>query len=171
MTGRQPKEHLLMILTQPLSDNGLDLEDVEVSNAGRRQLIRVLLDKDGGVTLDDIARATTVVSDLLDRHDALDDHPYTLEVTSPGVDRPLTEPRHWRRNIGRLVHVHPREGADFTGRIVEAGDESATVDVDAKRRDVLYAEVAKARVQIEFNRSRTAAVGSAGGTAEPDGKE
>lgn len=171
MTGRQPKEALLAILSQPLNATGIDVEGVEVSNAGRRKLVRVFVDKDGGVTLDDIAGATTVVSDLLDRSDVLDDHPYTLEVTSPGVDRPLTQPRHWRRNLDRLVRVQPREGADFTGRIVAAHESGATVDVNGTLRQVPYADVAKARVEIEFNRPRAAMPGSAGGTADMGGKE
>ncbi len=171
MTGRQPREDLLQILTQPLSDHGVDLEDVEVSDAGRRKLVRVLVDKDGGVTLDDIADATTVVSDLLDGDDVLDDHPYTLEVTSPGVDRPLTQPRHWRRNLDRLVRVQPREGAEFTGRIVEPGGAGATVDVDGTRRHVQYADVKTARVEIEFNRPRSAAAGSVHGTTDLGGKD
>ena len=171
MTGRQPKENLLEILSQPLGDSGVDLEDVEVSDAGRRKLVRVLVDKDGGVTLDEIAEATTVVSDVLDSNEVLDDHPYTLEVTSPGVDRPLTHPRHWRRNLDRLVRVQPREGAEFTGRIVEAGEGGATVDVEGTHRQVTYADVAKARVEIEFNRPRSAAVGSADGTTALGGKD
>lgn len=171
MTGRQPREDLLQILIQPLSDHGVDLEDVEVSDAGRRKLVRVLVDKDGGVTLDDIADATTVVSDVLDGGDVLDDHPYTLEVTSPGVDRPLTQPRHWRRNLDRLVRVQPREGVAFTGRIVEAGEAGATVDLDGTRRQVQYAGVKTAKVEIEFNRPPPAAAGSAHGTTDLGGKD
>lgn len=171
MTGQQAKGHLLDILSSPLRDHGLDLEDVEVSSAGRRKLVRVLLDKDGGVTLDDIAAATTVVSELLDQHDALDDHPYTLEVTSPGVDRPLTSPRRWRRNLNRLVRVQPLEGADFVGRIVEVNGESATVVVDGTRRQVAFAGVARARIEIEFNRPAAAEPGSDDNSAEQDGRE
>lgn len=171
MTGRQPKEALLDILSQPLSDTGIDLEDVEVSSAGRRTLVRVLVDKDGGVTLDEIAEATTLVSELLDRHGVLDDHPYTLEVTSPGVDRPLTQPRHWRRNLDRLVRVQPQEGADFTGRIVGADESGATVMLDGTPRYVAYADVAKAKVEIEFNRPRAAVPDPGGDTAAVGGKE
>lgn len=171
MTGRQPKEGLLDIVSRPLSDIGIDVEDVEVSNAGRRKLVRVLVDKDGGVTLDEIAEATTVVSDLLDRHEVLDDHPYTLEVTSPGVDRPLTLPRHWRRNVDRLVRVQPNDGPDFTGRIVEADESGASVVVDGARRRVSYVDVAKARVEIEFNRPRAASPHRGGQAAAWPGKE
>jgi ribosome maturation factor RimP len=170
VTGQQPKGALLDILSQPLRDSGLDLEDVEVSSAGRRKLVRVLVDKDGGVTLDDIAEATTLVSGVLDEHDVLDDHPYTLEVTSPGVDRPLTQPRHWRRNLNRLVRVQPREGAEFTGRIVDVSAADATVEVDGASRQVAYAGVARATIEIEFNRP-AGKVAAAAGSKDQDGKE
>jgi ribosome maturation factor RimP len=78
--------------------------------------------------------------------------PYTLEVTSRGVDRPLTLPRHWRRNADRLVRATLTDGTDLTGRIVASDDTAATLDVDGQEREVAYADVAKALVQIEFNR-------------------
>ncbi|MBA2445007.1 MAG: ribosome maturation factor RimP [Nocardioidaceae bacterium] len=152
MSGQQPKEAVLEVVTQPLASSGLDLEDVEMSVAGRRQLVRLLVDKSGGVTLDEIAEATRLVSSLLDEQDVLGDAPYTLEVTSPGIDRPLTLPRHWQRNISRLVKVTPREGAPFIGRVMAAGESSATLDVEGDTKEVSYADTAKARVEIEFNR-------------------
>ena len=94
-------------LRDPLSALGLDLEAVELTPAGKRRVLRVAVDKDGGVTLDDIAEATRAVSDVLDDADLMGETAYTLEVTSRGVDRPLTEPRHWRRNRDRLVKVVP----------------------------------------------------------------
>ena len=84
---------------------GLDLESVRIGTAGRRRLLRVIVDADGGVSLDDIALVSREVSARLDGTGAMGDAPYTLEVSSPGVDRPLTEPRHWRRAAGRLVRV------------------------------------------------------------------
>jgi ribosome maturation factor RimP len=137
-----------------LESRGLDLEGVEVSSAGRRRLVRVLVDKDGGVTLDEIAEATTVVSEQLDTNEVMGDAPYTLEVTSPGVDRPLTLPRHWTRNVDRLVKVTPVDGAPYTGRIVSAGSDSAKVEVAGAAVDVRYDAVASARVEVEFNRRR-----------------
>ena len=152
MSGLQPKEAILEVVRQPLASSGLELEDVEVSVVGRRQFVRVLVDKDGGVTLDEIAGATRLVSSLLDDCEAIGDAPYTLEVTSPGIDRPLTLPRHWRRNLDRLVKVKPREGAEFIGRVIDTGEGKASLDVDGGTREVAYADVAKARVEIEFNR-------------------
>jgi len=147
------RDQLVDALRPAIEGAGLDLEDIEVAPAGRRRLVRVIVDKDGGVTLDDIADTTRLVSRQLDDDDDLmGEMPYTLEVTSPGTDRPLTAHRHWRRNVGRLVKVTPHEGEPLTGRIVEAGDGFARLDVDGTERDVRYDDIRKARVEVEFNR-------------------
>jgi ribosome maturation factor RimP len=155
----QTRERLVSELTPHLLDMGLDLEAVEVTPAGRRRILRIAVDKDGGVTMDDVAEATKEVSRVLDASDTMGEQPYTLEVTSPGVDRPLTLPRHWRRNGGRLVKVATRDGRTTVGRIVMAGEEHATLDVEGAQQTVGFDDVATARIQIEFNRPR--------GTAEP----
>ena len=153
MSIEQTRDRLAGVLTDPLSAVGLDLEAVDLTPAGKRRLLRVAVDKDGGVTLDDIAEATKEVSRLLDESDVMGVQPYTLEVTSPGVDRPLTHARHWRRNEGRLVKVTLRDGGSVTGRITGSDETAATLDVDGTTQQVAYADVAKAKVQIEFNRS------------------
>ena len=139
-------------LTGPLADRGLDVEAVEVTPAGKRRVLRVAVDKDGGVTLDDVADATRAISEVLDESDVMGEMPYTLEVTSRGVDRPLTLPRHWRRNADRLVKATLVEGETVTGRITTCDETSVTLDVEGTPRDLPYADVAKALVQIEFNR-------------------
>ena len=146
------RERIEQELVDPLSALGLDLESVELTPAGKRRILRVAVDRDGGVTLDDVADATREVSALLDESDVMGEQPYTLEVTSRGVDRPLTLPRHWRRNADRLVKVSLTGGEDLTGRIVSSDDRAVELDVDGTRREVAYADVAKALVQIEFNR-------------------
>ena len=138
-------------LVGPLADRGLDVEAVEVTPAGKRRVLRVAVDKDGGVTLDDVADATRAISDVLDESDVMGEMPYTLEVTSRGVDRPLTLPRHWRRNTDRLVKATLVEGETVTGRITTCDETSVTLDVEGTPRDLPYADVAKALVQIEFN--------------------
>jgi ribosome maturation factor RimP len=137
-----------------LSALGLDVEAVELTPAGRRRILRIAVDGDNGVTLDDVADATKTVSQVLDASDVMGEQPYTLEVTSRGVDRPLTLPRHWRRNADRLVKVTTTEGETLTGRIVGSGEDTATLDVDGTRRELAYTEVAKALVQVEFNRNK-----------------
>lgn len=139
-------------LVDPLSALGLDVEAVEVTPAGKRRVLRVAVDKDGGVTLDDVADATREVSRVLDDSDVMGEMPYTLEVTSRGVDRPLTLPRHWRRNADRLVKVTLVDGTSVTGRIGDSDEEHVRLDVDGQDREVAYDEVAKALVQVEFNR-------------------
>jgi ribosome maturation factor RimP len=148
----QTRDRLAGVLTDPLSAVGLDVEAIELTPAGRRRLLRVAVDKDGGVTMDDIADATKQVSRLLDASDVMGEQSYTLEVTSPGIDRPLSLPRHWRRNQGRLVKVTCTDGRTLTGRIAEAGEQSAILDVDGNATEIGYAEVSKAKVQVEFNR-------------------
>ena len=142
-------------LRDRLSALGLDLEAVELTPAGKRRVLRVAVDRDGGVTMDDIADATRAVSGVLDDGDLMGEAAYTLEVTSRGVDRPLTEPRHWRRNRDRLVKVSLLDGTSLTGRVTESDDAGVTLDVSGSPRRLGYDEVGKALVQVEFNRKRT----------------
>ena len=155
MTTDQLRSRLTEVLTGPLAAQGLDVEAIELTPAGRRRLLRVAVDKDGGVTMDDVADATKAVSQLLDESDVLGESPYTLEVTSPGTDRPLTLPRHWRRNQSREVKVNTKDGTTVTGRVLTSADHGATLDVDGSQRVVPYDEVSKARIQIEFNRKES----------------
>lgn len=159
MANDQTRQRLTEGLTDPLLELGLDLEAVQVTPAGRRRVVRVAIDRDGGVTLDDVAEATKLVSQHLDEGgplaSVLGEMAYTLEVTSPGIDRPLTLPRHWRRNEGRLVKVTDHEGTTTTGRIVGHDDAGADLDVDGERRRVAYDAIASALVQIEFNRKES----------------
>ncbi len=142
-------------LDDPLRALGLDIEAVDITPAGKRRILRIAVDKDGGVTLDQVAEATREVNRVLDESDVMGEQPYTLEVTSRGVDRPLTLERHWRRNAGRLVKVTFEDGETETGRIIEAAAESVSLDIDGNRREVGYAEVKKALVQVEFNRHKS----------------
>ena len=144
---------VLALLEPVVSGAGYDLEDLTVSAAGKRSVVRVLVDKDGGVTLDDVADVSRLVSEALDAADEQDPTllgtSYVLEVSSPGVDRPLTESRHWRRNVGRLVAASLRDGSTVEGRITAAGDEGVTLD---EQRLLPWDEVARGAVQVEFNR-------------------
>ncbi|MGY1719347.1 ribosome maturation factor RimP [Blastococcus sp. SYSU DS0552] len=151
-----------------VTEAGYDLEELVVTPAGRRSVVRVVVDRDAGVTLDDIAEVSRAVSDVLDRNDdGMGRTPYVLEVTSPGVDRPLTEPRHWRRNTGRLVvvGVGPAGAIEqLTGRITAVDGDGVTLAVEAKGkpgakkrppqpRQVPWAELGAGRVQVEFGRA------------------
>jgi ribosome maturation factor RimP len=169
------KDQIRPAVEGPLSGLGLLVEDVAVTPVGKRRLVRIWIDRAVAsdapetttatppLSLDEVADATRVVSEALDDTDVMGEQAYTLEVTSPGVDRPLTEPRHFRRNVGRLVTLTPREGEPVTGRIVRAGEESvglelpATKKVPARSLDIAYADVSRAVVQVEFSRGSTAA--------------
>lgn len=142
----------------------IDLEAVKIAAAGRRRVLRIIVDADGGVSLDDIAEVSREVSARLDSKNAMGDAPYTLEVSSPGVDRPLTQPRHWRRAIGRLVIVPlpsrdtdsqpdpPVRPVDHEARVIDADQERVTLEIDGAQRIVDYSELGPGRVQVEFGR-------------------
>ena len=135
---------------------GLELDALEVVPAGKRRVVRIVVDGDGpkgrGPLLDDIASASRAVSDALDGSEAMGAAAYTLEVSSRGVGRPLTEPKHWRRNTTRLVRVDLPGGEQLTGRITAAGQDAVELDVDGTPREVRYTDMTKALVQVELNR-------------------
>jgi ribosome maturation factor RimP len=148
------------VLTPILAQFGLELEAVEIIPAGKRRLLRVVVDGDGpggtGPLLDDLAEASKAASAALDSADVAGNAAYTLEVTSRGVSRPLELPRHWRRNTGRLVAVRLTEGDTITGRIVSNTDDGVRLNVDGEDRQVPFADVDRALVQVELNRPKAA---------------
>ena len=150
---------------------GLLVEEVTVTPAGRRRIVRVSLDRDLAglapqdetsvvppVSLDEIAAASAAVDAALDGSAAVGEQPYVLEVSSPGVGRPLTQPRHFRRNVGRLVELTLADGAVLAGRLTAAGAAELTLALTPTGREprtvrrVPFAEVANAQVQVEFGR-------------------
>lgn len=157
------RDQVVALLAPVVSGVGLELEDVELRAVGRRLVVRVLVDSDAGVTLDEVATASTAVSEALESSTVLGDEPYTLEVSSPGVDRPLTLPRHWRRSIGRLVTVVRDGGPEVTGRVTTLSDTEVSLEVDEKGRKrqvvVALADVTRAVVQVEFSRVAVADLG------------
>jgi ribosome maturation factor RimP len=146
---------LQAVIDPVVSATGYDLEELSVKQVGRRHLVRVIIDGDGGVGLDAIADVSRAVSRALDDAEEsgaeLIMGEYQLEVSSPGVDRPLTLPRHWTRNVGRLVRVKAGERT-LTGRVVDADDEGITLDVDGREHAFGYDALGPGRVQVEFKR-------------------
>ena len=166
-------------LPGPIAQLGLIIEDIAVTPAGKRRLVRIWLDRDLSgldpdddssavepLSLDEVAEATRAISIRLDASDATGDAPYVLEVGSPGVDRPLVEPRHFRRNVTRLVEIWRLGDAEddplvgrLVGRLVAAGPVEATLHVAATKNQPMtevripYADVARAQVQVEFARA------------------
>jgi ribosome maturation factor RimP len=149
------RARLREIIDPVASAAGFDVEHLAVSRVGRRHVLRLTVDSDGGVDLDAVARLSRQVSIALDEVEAgtgeLISGEYDLEVSSPGVDRPLTEPRHWRRNVGRLVKVKMGDSV-VTGRVTGADDERVRLDVNGAARSVSYGELGPGRVEVEFGR-------------------
>jgi len=144
-------------LIQPVvAAAGMDLESVRTTVAGRRRLLRVVVDSDHGVSLDDAALVSREVSAALDSTDVMGDVPYTLEVSSPGVDRPLTEPRHWRRAAGRLVRVKASAEGLVQGRVLTADADGVTMDINGATRRFTYGDLGAGAVQVEFGRAPAA---------------
>lgn len=154
-------ERLRDLLEPLVKERDLDLEEIALTPAGKRRVLRVVVDADAGVGLDTCAELSRRVAEELDASDAMGDRPYVLEVTSPGTDRPLTLPRHYRRAAGRLVKVRLREGGEVMGRITAVDDAGLDLEVPgvkgrrptARRLD--FGDIAGARVEVEFNRKVT----------------
>lgn len=170
-SAAQTRERLLGLLGPVVAAAGYDLEDVIVSVAGRRSLVRVSVDADGGIDLDAVAEVSRVVSGAIDDSDADGPGgvafagPYVLEVSSPGVDRPLTDPRHWRRAVGRLVKVQVAEES-VIGRVLDTSGSGVTFEIAGARRDVAWGDLGRGTVEVEFNRPGEAVVG--GDTGQED---
>ncbi|MCA6096558.1 ribosome maturation factor RimP [Streptomyces sp. SCA3-4] len=151
-------ERLRELLAPLVSARELELEEVEVTPAGKRRVLRIVVDSDEGVQLDTCADLSRDISAKLDETDVMGGAPYVLEVTSPGADRPLTQHRHYVRATGRLIKAQLTEGGELVARIVSVDDEGLDLEVPgvkgrkATARRLAFAEIAKARVEIEFNR-------------------
>jgi len=171
-TLSKQKEAVIEVLVPVVEAQGFFLEDVDLRAVGRRLVLRILVDTQSGVNLDDVANASRLISDVMDEKDPFDDEPYTLEVSSPGVDRPLTMPRHWTRNLGRLVAVTLTNSKQLTGRILSIDDGAVVLEFDNKGRkstqQVALDDISKAVVQIEFSRVESAELVPLAGTDDSD---
>ncbi|MCP9209388.1 ribosome maturation factor RimP [Streptomyces cucumeris] len=151
-------ERLRGLLEPLVSARELDLEEVEVTPAGRRRVLRIVVDSDDGVQLDTCAELSRDISRTLDESDAMGATPYVLEVTSPGAERPLAEPRHYRRATGRLMRAKLADGDELVARITAVDEDGLDLEVPGVKgrkptaRRLAFKEISKARVEIEFNR-------------------
>jgi ribosome maturation factor RimP len=147
------EDRVATVIRPVVAAAGMDLESVRVTAAGRRRLLRVVVDSDRGVSLDDAAAISRELSAALDTVAVMGDFPYTLEVSSPGVDRPLTDRRHWRRAVGRLVRVTVTDSGGsrpVSGRIAAADADGVTLDIEGARRRFAYAVLGPGAIQVEF---------------------
>ena len=135
---------------------GLAIESVELKGSGRSRVLRVIIDKEAGVGLADCEAVSKELSAVLDVEDFVPG-PYSLEVSSPGMDRPLTNPADFKRQIGKLVRAvtkAPFAGQTFVvGRLIEAGDTEFTLRIEGKKEQILripYEVLDRARLEVEF---------------------
>jgi ribosome maturation factor RimP len=145
-------DRLETLVEDCVSALGLDVEAVELSSGGRRRVLRIAVDTDGGVGIDTITEATRALSEVLDASDVMGTQAYTLEVTSRGVERPLTLPRHWRRNAGRLARATLTDDTTVEGRIGESDDTGVELNVKKGSTRIPYDQILTALVQTELNR-------------------
>ncbi|MBD9704616.1 ribosome maturation factor RimP [Streptomyces sp. ID01-12c] len=154
-------ERLRELLEPLVRSQGLDLEEIAVDSVGRKRVLRVVVDSDEGADLDTVADVSRAVSAKLDETDAMGQAEYTLEVGTPGAERALTEHRHYRRAVDRLVKFALREDGELVARILTVDDDGLDLEVPgvkgrkAATRRLAFAEIDRARVQVEFNRKDT----------------
>ena len=150
------KDQISELVTPAVSDLGFYLEDVHVATPGSHRIVTCIVDGDASLNLDQVTSVSRVISELLDEAPFMGETPFTLEVTSPGVDRPLTQPRHFTKNVDRLLKVIKLDGSEVTGRILSNTDEDVTLTVTVKKETIeeviTLADIKRAVVEIEFNR-------------------
>lgn len=140
------KEDISAAITPALEALGFYLEDVTITSAGRRSMLTVIVDGDTHLSLDQVTSATKAIGEIVESIQSLGETPFTLEVTSPGLDRPLTKVRHWQKNINRLVKVVLLDGSEVKGRINEVNEASSVVG----EIKVNYSDIKRATLEVEF---------------------
>ena len=140
------KEQVAAVITPAIQALGFYVEDISITAAGRRSMLTVIVDGDTHLSLDQVTVATKAISEIVENLPTLGNNPFTLEVTSPGLDRPLTKPRHWRKNKDRLVKIVLNDGKEITGRIKDSTEADVTVD----EQNVKFADIKRATLEIEF---------------------
>lgn len=150
------KDQISELITPALQQAGYFLEDINVVSPGNHRIVTVIVDGESALNLDQVTVASKLVSELIDEASFMGETPFTLEVTSPGIDRPLTLPRHFAKNVTRLVKITKSDGAVINGRITSNTDADVTVTVTEKKETkeviVALADIKRAVVEIEFNR-------------------
>jgi len=145
--------NLTELLTPAVTRAGFVLEEVTVTPVGKRRLVAVVVDcEDRNPSLDEVTVVSKEVSAILDNYTQMGEMPFTLEVTTPGIDRPLTLGRHWKKNIGRLVKITPKTGEKYIGRITSVKDNAVTIEMKGKESEISFAEISRAQIEVEFNR-------------------
>lgn len=145
--------NLTELLNPVVSKAGFVLEEVTVTPVGKRRLVSVVIDRENSnPSLDEVTVVSKEISVILDTYSQMGEMPFTLEVTTPGVDRPLTLPRHWKKNIGRLVKITPKQGDKFIGRISEFSENQVKLELEKELLTFDLGDVSRAQIEVEFNR-------------------
>lgn len=144
------REDIFDKITPIVNKLNFELEEVILKSAGKNTIVQVLVDKDSGITLDEVANLSTKLSDFFDENSLMGDKTFTLDVGSPGIDRPLTKLRHWKKNLGRLVKVHSKTNV-FEGRIKDVEELHVQLEIKGKLQTFHYPDIDKAIIQVEFN--------------------
>jgi ribosome maturation factor RimP len=153
-----PERETIVAAVEPvLAPLGLELFDVQFTGAGRARTVRVVVDCDGGVDLDAITAASERIQPVLDDLDGLG--PFALEVSSPGLERSLSRPEHFRRAVGETVSVKVRdaeaEGRRIRGQLVAADDRGVTVAAEHGAEQADYDQITQARTVFEWGAAST----------------
>jgi ribosome maturation factor RimP len=146
-------ESLAGVIEPVLTPLDLELFDLELTGSGSGRILRVVVDREGGVDLDSITAATEAISPLLDAEGSLAG-PFALEVSSPGLERPLRRPDHYRRAVGAVVSVKTRDAQGAAHRrrgvVTAADDDGFVLEVDGAPERIAYADVTQARTVFEW---------------------
>lgn len=145
--------NLTELLSPVVTNAGFVLEEITVTPVGKRRLLSVVIDREeSNPSLDEVTVVSKEISAILDNYSQMGEMPFTLEVTTPGIDKPLTLPRHWRKNVGRLVKITPTQGEKFVGRISGFSGDQVTLQIDKEEKVIPLSEINKAQIEVEFNR-------------------
>ena len=142
------KEQVLAVITPAIESLGFYVEDITITSAGKRSMLTVIVDGDTHLSLDQVTVATKAISEIVENLPTLGNNPFTLEVTSPGLDRPLTKPRHWRKNQDRLIKIILDDGKEINGRIKDSTETSVTVD----DQTINFVDIKRATLEVEFKK-------------------
>jgi ribosome maturation factor RimP len=143
------KEQVTAAITPIIESLGFYVEDIAITSAGKRSMLTVIVDGDTHLSLDQVTVATKAISEIVENLPTLGNNPFTLEVTSPGLDRPLTKPRHWQKNKDRLIKIILNDGKEITGRIKDSTQSAVTVDEQV----INFADMKRATLEIEFKQA------------------
>jgi ribosome maturation factor RimP len=146
-------ESVREIVNPLLLENGFELVDLEYRREGRARVLRIFIDKDGGITVDDCAKVSRELGTLLDVHDVIPGS-YNLEVSSPGLTRVLKKPRDFERFRGKKVKIKTKTDIGdrrvFVGRLLDFADDVATVLVNGHTYLIAYDKIEKANLEMDF---------------------